>query len=242
MRTPIRLLVVLGLLAAPPQVVAQITVSPSTIVRAPSRWEPDIQRFEAEDRVHPPRPGGIVFVGSSSIRMWSTLDRDFPGIAVLNRGFGGSEAGDVLEFADRIVLPYKPREVVFYAGDNDLAAGKSPAQVLDAFESFVAVVHRALPSTRIVFVSIKPSIARWNIVDTMRMANSLIRDFVRTDDRLTYVDVFAPMLDGAGQPRKELFIADGLHMTPAGYAIWRKLIAPTLLVAPKPASLERAPR
>jgi lysophospholipase L1-like esterase len=125
-------------------------------------------------------------------------------------------------------VPYKPPVVVFYAGDNDLAAGKTPAQVLTAFQSFVATMHRDLPATRIVFVSIKPSIARWSIVDQMRAANQLVRDYVRTDDRLSYVDVFTPMLDASGQPRRELYIEDGLHMTPAGYAIWRDLIGPAI--------------
>lgn len=224
----LRLFMVLWLLACSPQVVGQHAVILSPAVPAPSQWEPDIAQFEAQDRASPPRPGSIVFVGSSSIRMWTTLDRDFPGLPVLNRGFGGSEAGDVAQFAERIVVPYKPPVVVFYAGDNDLAADKTPAQVLAAFQSFVATMHRDLPATRVVFISIKPSIARWSIVDKMRQANSLVRDYVRTDDRLAYVDVFTPMLDVSGQPRRELFLEDGLHMTPAGYAIWRDLIAPVI--------------
>ena len=228
MRAPFRLFSLLYLLACSPQVVGQNAVNVPPAVSAPSQWEPDIAQFEAQDRASPPRPGSIVFVGSSSIKMWTTLDRDFPGVPVLNRGFGGSEAGDVAQFAERIVVPYKPPVVVFYAGDNDLAAGKTPAQVLTAFQSFVATMHRDLPATRIVFVSIKPSIARWSIVDQMRAANQLVRDYVRTDNRLSYVDVFTPMLDASGQPRRELYIEDGLHMTPAGYAIWRDLIAPAI--------------
>jgi lysophospholipase L1-like esterase len=228
MRAPSRLFVLLCLLACSPQVIGQNAVNVPPAVSAPSQWEPDIAQFEAQDRASPPRPGSIVFVGSSSIKMWTTLDRDFPGVPVLNRGFGGSEAGDVAQFAERIVVPYKPPVVVFYAGDNDLAAGKTPAQVLTAFQSFVATMHRDLPATRIVFVSIKPSIARWSIVDKMRAANQLVRNYVRTDDRLSYVDVFTPMLDASGQPRRELYIEDGLHMTPAGYAIWRDLIGPAI--------------
>jgi lysophospholipase L1-like esterase len=228
MRTQLRLLIVSALLACSPQVVGQNAVNTPSAVSAPSQWEPEFAQFEAQDRVSRPKPGSIVFVGSSSIRMWSTLDRDFPGIPVLNRGFGGSEAGDVAQFAERIVVPYKPPVVVFYAGDNDLNAGKSPAQVLDAFKSFVATIHRDLPGTRVVFVSVKPSIARWSIVDKMRQANSLVRDFTRTDSRLAYVDVFTPMLNASGQPRPELYLEDGLHMTPAGYAIWRDLIAPVI--------------
>ncbi|HEV2017378.1 MAG TPA: SGNH/GDSL hydrolase family protein [Gemmatimonadaceae bacterium] len=228
MRAPLRLFIALWLLACSPQVVGQNAATVSPALSAPSQWEPDFAQFEAQDRANPPRPGSIVFVGSSSIRMWASLDRDFPSVPVLNRGFGGSEAGDVAQFAERIVVPYKPPVVVFYAGDNDLAAGKTPAQVLDAFQSFVATMHRELPGTRVVFVSIKPSIARWNIVDKMRAANQLVRDYARTDDRLVYVDVFTPMLDASGLPRRELFLEDGLHMTSAGYAIWRELIAPVI--------------
>jgi lysophospholipase L1-like esterase len=228
MRPIVRFYVLLCLVACAPQVVHQNPVNVAPAVSAPSQWEPDIAQFEAQDRATPPRLGSIVFVGSSSIRMWTTLDRDFPGVAVLNRGFGGSEAGDVAHFAERIVVPYKPPVVVFYAGDNDLAAGKTPAQVLAAFQSFVGTMHRDLPRTRVVFVAIKPSIARWNIVDKMREANSLVRDYTRTDPSLAYVDVFTPMLDRSGQPTRELYLEDGLHMTPAGYAIWRDLIAPLI--------------
>jgi lysophospholipase L1-like esterase len=211
--------------AAPP---APRQVVPQAAVSGPSQWEPDIQRLETADRTNPPRDGGFVFVGSSSIRMWQTLESDFPGLRVLNRGFGGSELSDVVQFADRIVVRYKPRVVIVYAGDNDLAAGKTPAQVFADFQSFVAIIHRELPETRVAFVSIKPSIARLNIIDKVRQTNQLIRDYVRTDDKLAYVDVFTPMLDVSGQPRQELFLEDGLHMNAKGYAIWRDLIFPIL--------------
>ncbi len=222
MRVPIRSLIAVLLLACAPQPIHQAAVS------SPSQWEPDIVSFETADRTNPPRPGTVVFVGSSSIRMWQTLASDFPGLPVLNRGFGGSELSDVVQFADRIVMPYKPRVVVLYAGDNDLAAGKSPAKVFAEFQSFVAVVHRELPNTRVAFIAIKPSIARANIIDKMRAANQLIRDYIATDNKLVYVDVFTPMLDANGQPRRELFLEDGLHMNTTGYAIWRDLIDPVL--------------
>jgi lysophospholipase L1-like esterase len=207
---------------------AATQVDPQTAVSCDSQWEPEIQRFEAADRVNPPRPGAAVFVGSSSIRMWETLEADFSGLPVLNRGFGGSELSDAIRFADRIVIRYNPRVVVLYAGDNDLAAGKTPAEVFEDFRSFVAIVRRTLPETRIAFVAIKPSLARLNIMDRARETNQLIRDYARGDDRLAYVDVFTPMLDAAGRPRQELFLEDGLHMNARGYAIWRDLIAPIL--------------
>ena len=222
MRVLSRPLVAALLLACGPQPVHQTTVS------VPSQWDPEIARFEEADRTNPPRAGGIVFVGSSSIRMWETLDSDFAGFPVLNRGFGGSQLSDAVLFADRIVVPYKPRVVVLYAGDNDLAEGKTPTQVFDDFRNFVAIIHTALPATRVAYIAIKPSIARVNIIDKIRQANLLIQNYIATDSKLTYVDVFTPMLDSSGQPRKELFLDDGLHMNARGYAIWRDLVQPIL--------------
>lgn len=205
-----------------PQVVCQTTVS------EPLRWVSDIERFEAADRRHFPVPGSIVFAGSSSIAQWQTLSKDFGYVPVLNRGIGGSGLYDNVQSFDRIILPYKPPVVVLYAGENDIAEGRAPAQVLQDFQAFVSNLHAQLPATRIVFVSIKPSIARWPLADKMREANRLIKDYTRKDKRLAYVDVFTPMLDASGKPRGELFLADGLHMNARGYSIWRRLIAPVL--------------
>ena len=222
MSTLSRPLVAALLLACAPQLVSQKAVT------APSQWEPDIQKFEAADRLSPARAGEVVFLGSSSIRMWQSLAADFPGLAVVNRGFGGSELSDAVQFADRIVVPHRPRVVVLYAGDNDLDSGKTPARVFKDFQSFVTLIHQRLPAARIVFISIKPSLARVKIMDKAREANRLIRDYIRGDDRLAYVDVFTPMLDATGQPRSELFLEDGLHMNARGYAIWRDLIRPAI--------------
>ena len=222
MRPFARWLVAALLLACGAQPVPQVEGS------GPAQWEPEIASYEAADRTKPPAPGGIVFVGSSSIRLWQSLQKDFPGLPVLNRGFGGSVLSDVVEFENRIVVPYKPRTVVLYAGDNDLAAGKTPAQVFADFQEFVAIVHQSLPNTRVVFIAIKPSIARENIIDKIRATNQLIRDYIETDSKLVYVDIFTPMLDASGRPRRELFLQDGLHMNAEGYAIWRDLIAPVI--------------
>jgi len=222
MRPVTRSLVALLLLACGTQTVPQKAVIDSR------QWEPEIAAFEASDRTNPPPPGGVEFVGSSSIRLWQTLQTDFPGVPVLNRGFGGSVLSDVLVFANRIVVPYKPRVVVLYAGDNDLAAGRTPAQVFADFKEFVAIVHRDLPNTRVAFIAIKPSILRENIIDKIRATNQLIRDYIATDPRLAYVDVFTPMLNSSGHPRRELFLEDGLHMNAKGYAIWRDRVAPVI--------------
>lgn len=194
----------------------------------PPRFAAEIAAFATADAKAMPAKGGVLFLGSSSIRMWRTLAEDFPGIAVINRGFGGSEIADSVTYADRIVIPYAPKTIVFYAGDNDIEAGKTPAQVLAAFKALTARVHAALPGTRILFVSIKPSIARWGKVAQAREANRLVRAYMRSDRRLGYVDVFDAMLGADGMPRAELFLGDGLHMTAAGYAIWREKVAEAL--------------
>ena len=195
----------------------------------PGRFEAEIQQLEAEARAHPPAPGGVLFVGSSSIRLWPTLAADFPGVPVVQRGFGGSTMRDVVHFAPRLVLPARPRLVVVYAGDNDLAEGVTPAQLLAEVQALATLVRRELPDTRLLVLSVKPSPARWALVEKQREANRLVRDYAQdTGGAVRYVDVFTPMLGPDGRPRPELFVEDGLHMTAAGYAIWRDVLAPEL--------------
>ena len=194
----------------------------------PTRFEAEIQAFEAADRATPPPQGGVVFVGSSSIKNWTDVAADFPGVAALNRGFGGSTLADVVYHSDRIVLPYHPRLVVLYAGDNDLTLDRTPSRVVADYRAFVAHLRSALPAARVAFVSIKPSPARRAYLDRMRETNRRIRGDIARDSLQAYVEVFTPMLDAAGQPRPELFGADSLHMTRAGYLLWRALLAPVV--------------
>lgn len=191
------------------------------------RWEASIARFEALDKQKPPPKDGIVFVGSSSIVGWN-VEKSFPGLPVINRGFGGSQIADSVRYAERIVLPHRPKIVVFYAGDNDIASGKKPQQVLADYQAFVKKVHDSLPQTRIVYVAIKPSIKRWNLIAKIREANGLIREVVAKDPRLVYLDVDKPMLDADGKPRAELFKPDGLHLNADGYKLWNELLLPHL--------------
>ncbi len=194
----------------------------------PRRFEPEILAFEAADRTRPPPGGGVVFVGSSSIKNWTDLGADFPGLPVLNRGFGGSTMADVVFYMGRTVIPYQPRLVVVYAGDNDMVEGRTPGQVVADFRAFAAQLRSTLPGARLAFVSIKPSPSRRSYIERMRETNQRIRADIARDTLQTYVDVFAPMLDTAGQPRAELFEADSLHMTRAGYLLWRSLLAPVV--------------
>jgi len=169
-----------------------------------------------------------VFVGSSSIRLWPDLASAFPNAPVLNNGFGGSTLPDVIYYTPLLVLPYAPRLVVLYAGDNDLAAGRTPEQVLGDYTTFVRLVRQTLPATRVVFISIKPSPSRWALAAPTRAANALIAQAIARDTLAAYVDVFTPMLGASGRPHPELFRADSLHMTPAGYALWRARLTPVI--------------
>jgi lysophospholipase L1-like esterase len=193
----------------------------------PSRFESEIRAFEAWDRQNSFPPRAVLFVGSSSIRKWQSAD-GFPELPVINRGFGGSHVSEVNHFAERIVFKYSPRVIVFYAGDNDIADGKSPERVFHDFAAFAELVHSRLPETRLVYLPIKPSLARWNKWPQMMAANSLAETYARDHAWLTYVDTATPMLGSDDRPRAELFVEDGLHMNAEGYRLWNEKLRPLL--------------
>ncbi|MEJ1971520.1 MAG: SGNH/GDSL hydrolase family protein [Lacunisphaera sp.] len=170
----------------------------------------------------------MVFVGSSSIRFWKTLSQDFPGIATINRGFGGSQLADSVYYADRLVIAYHPRIVVLYAGDNDLWDGKTPETVAADFAAFRTKIRAALPDAKLIFLAIKPSPSRVRVWPQAQRANQLIAADCAKDPHGVFVDVATPLLDAAGHTRPELYREDQLHMLPAGYAIWTKVLAPYL--------------
>jgi lysophospholipase L1-like esterase len=213
----------MGLLAQRPHILLLLGAC-ARAAPSPNTFEPEIRAFEAADRTKPPAPGAVVFVGSSSIKNWSNVAADFPGVPVLNRGFGGSTLADVVHYEDRIVLRYRPHLVVLYAGDNDLAQGRTPGQVVGDYRVFVARLRSALPAARLAYISIKPSPSRRQFMSLAREANTRIQAEITRDSLATYVDTFTPMLNSAGQPRPELFIADSLHMSRAGYLLWRSLL------------------
>jgi lysophospholipase L1-like esterase len=217
-----------------PAATAQGAASPAAAPAAqpatdPDRWEATIKKFEDEDRAQPLPRNEIVFVGSSSIVRWD-LKKDFPelGAKAINRGFGGSLLSDSVRYVDRIVIPYKPRIVVLYAGDNDIGGGASAERILSLFKQFDEKVHTALPETKIVFISIKPSIRRWAMQDAIHAANNLVREYAATRPHVTFLDIERDMLGPDGKPNPALLVSDGLHMTPAGYAIWNAKLRPHL--------------
>lgn len=196
-----------------------------------NKWESSIRKFEKEDQTDPPKPGEIVFTGSSSIRYWDTLAEEMKPLKVINRGFGGSEMSDLDLYAKRIVVAYHPRAVVVYEGDNDLAKGspKTPESVALDFQNFVNTVHEELPDAWIYVLSIKPSKLRWDEWPRMKAANQLIEEFATTQKRVQYIDVATPMFDAHGNLPADLFKPDGLHPTAKLYAMWTAIIKPVLL-------------
>lgn len=192
-----------------------------------SVWENDIASFEKSDRIAPPPQGPIVFTGSSSIRLWKTLELDFPEHCVVNRGFGGCQLADVAHYANRIITPYRPSQVVIYAGGNDINAGKSPEIVFGDFVVLVRRIRSHCPTARISYISIAPNPARWAQVDKVKKTNALIADYCRRH-RIDFIDVFPRMLGSDGLPRPELFVSDRLHMNATGYTLWREAVRPYL--------------
>jgi lysophospholipase L1-like esterase len=197
----------------------------------PAFFEDEIAAFDAADRASPPPERPVVFVGSSSVRLWDTLEQDFESLPVLNRGFGGSQLEHVNHYLDRTVLRYRPRAVLLYAGDNDLdeRTGKTAEDVLRDFETFAARVHEAVPDARIYYLAIKPSRLRWERWPEMNRANRAIAAACGRDPRLAFLDTAAPMLATGEPPASRLFIFDGLHLSAEGYALWADVVRPRLL-------------
>lgn len=201
-----------------------------------TRFEREILKFEENDRAAMPVPGGILFVGSSSIRLWKTLVQDMAPLPVLNRGFGGATIGEVNYYFSRIVRKYSPRVLVFYAGENDLYTDMPVDSVVADFNRFRDSMNVYLPACRMYFIGIKPSPARWAAQAKFEEANRCFREICDRDPHWTYVDVTRPMLGANGRPRADIYRADSLHMNGYGYAEWTKILKPVLKTAWKTAA------
>lgn len=190
------------------------------------KWEKEISAFEASDKTNPPPKGAVLFIGSSTIRLWKTLQQDYPSVKVINRGFGGSEIVDSTHFAERIIFPYEPSRIFLRAGGNDLAAGKSPEEVFADFKEFVAKVHGKLPKTEILFIGWNPTIARWYQVEKEKALNALVKEYVEHNEGLKYIATFSVPLGADGKPRAELFMPDKLHFNAEGYKLLAERVRP----------------
>lgn len=205
----------------------------------PSRFESAIAAFEEDNKTSPPPAGAVLCYGSSSIRFWEKhLAEDLQPLTVIPRGFGGSNMHDALHFAERAVLPCKPRAILLYEGDNDIGAGILPEQIVDTFRHFVAKVHSHLPETRIYVIAVKPSILRWRFWPAIQQTNHLLALECQQNDKLTFIDIATPMLTADGLPRPELFCIDQLHLNRPGYELWRDTIRPILVTREEPFELK----
>lgn len=200
----------------------------SLIAAAPpeTKFSPEIAHFAELDKAAPPKPCGFLFTGSSSVRFWKTLDQDMAPYPVINRGFGGSRIADVNRYFDQVVTPYHPRAIFFYAGDNDINAGGTPAQVTADFRAFLDLKDQRLGKTKVYFIALKPSKLRWDQFAAQSAANAQIKALADKRADLDYVDIVPSMLQG-GVP-KDIFVGDGLHMTPAGYVLWTGVVRPVV--------------
>lgn len=193
-----------------------------------TKWEKEIAAFETADKTTPPPQKAILFVGSSSIRLWDNMASYFPGYQIIQRGFGGGQLSDVVQYADRIVIPYNPRVIIVGAGGNDIRAHRSPEEVLASFQAFVGKVRAKLPNVRICFMSLYPSPSDWKWHEQQEKANALVAKYISTGADLHYIDLWTPMLGADGQPRIDIFKADKHHNNEAGYKIRVAAILPFL--------------
>jgi lysophospholipase L1-like esterase len=204
------------------------TSAGETPAKSANRWEGQVEAYEKQDRESPPPEGAVLFVGSSSVRMWKGIPDDFKPMTAIARGIGGSQISDQIHYAERLVIRYRPRQIVFYAGDNDVWAGKTPERILADYKTFVAKVRKALPRVPIHFLAIKPSPRRAKVWPQAREANRMVRQYAESEAGLTYIDVATPMLDADGAPRTDIFLKDMLHLNRKGYEMWIPLVKAAL--------------
>lgn len=212
------------------QAQTQIQTDTPPTEESPLRWEAAIAAFETEDAAETPPDNALLFVGSSSIRLWNTLKEDMAPMPVIQRGFGGSKLGDAIYYADRIVIPYNPRAIVIFSGTNDIAGDnpKSAEAVLGLYKTFVAKVRESLPTTPIYFIAISPTKARWQHRKIVADTNRLVEAYSASNENLYYIDTASALLDENGASREELFVEDKLHLNADGYAVWTSIIRPAL--------------
>lgn len=189
-------------------------------------YEPEVQELEKLNIMAPPPPGAVLFYGSSSLRLWTTLSEDMAPWPVVNRAFGGSTLAACVHFFDRLVVPCAPGSIVLYAGDNDLGDGRPPDDILRSLRAMLARIDATLGSIPVAYISIKPSLARWSLRDRIQRVNSAARALMERRPSGYYVDVYTSMLGPDGRPRAELFDADGLHLSAQGYQVWTHILRP----------------
>ena len=196
----------------------------------PPFWD-DVQSFKKTDSVSFPPKNAILFIGSSSFTMWADVQKDFPGYTIINRAFGGSTLVDQLRYVKEVIFPYKPKQIIIYCGENDLASSDtvSGSMVANRFYKLFSLIRKKFPGVQVTYVSMKPSPSRELLLTKMIKGNELIKKYLSAKKKTAYIDVYKEMIDDEGKPRTDIFLDDNLHMNREGYAIWTKLIQPYLL-------------
>ena len=189
----------------------------------------DILRFKKQDSIQPPAKNAILFVGSSSFTRWNNIESYFPGYIIINRGFGGSTLIDVIRYAYDVIIPYQPKQVVIYCGENDLASNVPSGEVVKRFKTLYQLIRINLPNTKVHFVSIKPSPSRSHLIPKMKEVNQQVSAFLKKEKNTGFINVYPSLLDEKGNIRDELFVEDKLHVNEKGYALWQKIILPHLI-------------
>lgn len=192
-------------------------------------WLPEINAFMRQDSCSFPAKNQILFVGSSSIRGWKSLPAYFEGYPVLQRGVGGTHLEDIIYFAEKIIFPYSPSQIVLYEGDNDLKDGFTPESYLDDVKTFVRLVQIKQPGTPILILSIKPSPARDYLKHKYMSANKLLESYCMSNELLSYIDISSSVLDDDGVYIADSFLSDKLHLTTTAYEKWAEIIKPHLI-------------
>lgn len=197
----------------------------------PRVWEEAVAALEAGTGGQCPTGECVLFVGSSSIRFWDTLAADMAPIPVIQHGFGGAKLNDLVHYADRLVTPYQPRAVVVFAGTNDIdtEASKSPEVLLASYQTLVKIIRARQPGVPVYYIGITPSPLRWSVWPIAQETNRLIEDWSRSDDNLHFIDTSQALMGEDGEPLRDNYIFDGLHLSVQGYGIWTDIIRPRLL-------------
>lgn len=204
-------------------------VSVNTFSQSKPFWD-EIKAFRAQDSINKPKDGEILFIGSSSFRLWNDAKEDFHNPNILNRAFGGATLPDVINYQDDVVLKYNPKKIFIYCGENDIASSEkvTPEIVFDNFKTLYQSIRKRFPQTPMVYVSIKPCILRWSMKDRMIATNTLISNYLSKEKNAVFVNIWDKMLDEKGEPMKDIFREDNLHMNKKGYAIWIKEMEPLI--------------
>jgi lysophospholipase L1-like esterase len=208
-----------------------LIISPAFTQGTEYPYATDIRRFKFNDSINPPPQQAILFAGSSSFTMWTDVQDYFLGFTIINRGFGGSTLEDQIQYAEDVIFPYKPKQIVIYCGENDIAYSDTVTGevVFGRFKTLFGMIREKLPETKITYISMKPSPSRWNMADRMKTGNLLIESFLKSQPNTSFINVWDDMLNVKGEPDPAIFLDDMLHMNADGYKIWRRRIEPMLV-------------